>query len=346
MELGVVNGDAVLKSLQVRSTVGMAKALLGVPGFDTAGLATATLAKTIDWHPMGVNDIVRNVPPADLRLGKQLAIIRFHVDANTLGPQRLSAEVNYSGGNPQAAETRFEVPIIVVSPVQIAPNNIPLDDIQAGDVRVTNLLLWSSTRDNFELELPKLPDSPNFVFSTPRKLTPQECKIVSQRLPDIYPDQPPTRIRAGYFVDLTVHENLKGQLLELGQFSKRLTFNAGTPLEAFTTVTGLVRGDLRIESKNNDDAIALGDFRADLPFTKTVLVTPLRPNLQLKLISHSPEALNPTLKERPGGWELRLDIAANTISGPLPARSSIILELSGTSSRRVRIPVSGVAFIP
>jgi hypothetical protein len=345
--LGNVNSGAVLKSLRQIAELSAAHALTGAAGFDPSILGLVSTIPTVDWKPMTVNEAPVTVPPADDQLGMSLAVFRFDVfDTNSVGSVRHTAEMSYTGADPQSSEIRFEVPIVIVTPAQLAPNNMELADIKAGDVRTVNYIIWSATRDAFPVDVPQLPNDPCFVFGQPKALTPQDCEYASYKIPVDYPTQPPTRIRAGYIVPLTIHENLNGNLLDLGPFRKHLTFNQGTPFETVAVVSGSVRGDIRIEGKD-DEQISLGNFRGDRPMSKTVIITAMRPDLDLRFISCSPDFVKANMKQRPGvasGWELKLEIAPNTHSGPLPAGSAVILELGGAKPRRIRIPVVGSAY--
>jgi hypothetical protein len=345
VEVGTVDADAVVAGVRDLAVLKSARTLVNGMGLDPSGLPLALALTRVNWQPLVISGVTRDVPPADPRLGLSLAAFRMNWEAKNFGPQRLTAELTATGGDNKTSETRLEVPLNVVPAVQFRPIQVDLGALNAGAVRTVEYVLWSATHDDFPMVLPKLPDDPGFVFSTPLRLTADECARLGDQLIERYPDQAPTRCKSGYRVTLTVHERLGDRQLDLGPFTKRLNFNPGTTFEAVATVTGSVIGDVRLDG---GDQIKLGDFPADLPKTKDVLVTTIDPLAELRVKGQFPEELQVTVKKKAGSlaaWELRVVVPANRLSGPLPAGSFVLLETVGPNPRRVRIPVSGNAYI-
>jgi len=345
VEFGTVDADAVAGGVTALAALKSIRTLLNAGGLDLSGLPLTLALARVQWKPLVISGETRDLPPADPRLGLNLAAFRMNWEAKNFGPQRLTAEINATGGDNKTTETRLEVPLNVVPAVQFRPIQIDVGALTAGAVRTIEYVLWSATHDDFPLVLPKLPDDPGFVFSAPRRLTADECARLGDQLIERYPDQAPTRCRAGYRVTLTVHERLGDRQLDLGPFTKRLNFNQGTTFEAVATVTGSVIGDVRLDG---GDQIKLGDFPADLAKAKDMLVTTIDPRAELKVKGHFPDELQVTVKKKAGSlaaWELRVVVPANKLSGPLPTGSFVLLETVGPNPRRVRIPVSGNAYI-
>jgi hypothetical protein len=161
-----------------------------------------------------------------------------------------------------------------------------------------------------------------------------------------------TRMLCGYSVRVKVYERRGDQQLDLGPLARRLTVKldngGGSDESVDVTITGNVRGVIQVGDAKDRDRIDLGTFKANRPFDKTIQVTSTDPGIGLRLVGKTPESMHVELKELPGGfgskrWTLHLEVEPNTFSGFLPPDASVILETVGNSTRRIRIPVAGIA---
>lgn len=306
-----------------------------------------SLIQKVEWHPLVRQDPDSRVPAADPKTGLRIVIVRLLFHPKDLGTILITAEVNHVGGDGKIVQNKFEVPVAIVPAVMMYPETANLGEIRAGDKRQVEFVLWSATRDSFPLKLPELPQDPTFEFGKPEPL---DAQGVVNELVRMKATRPGSKPKTGYKFVLTVHESLNDKLLELGLLMRRLMFNAGTEYESTSEVKGMVIGDVRLidATGNGADRIKLGEFEADRPTSKTYNLQVYQPGMKFRVVSVTPVALKVELKEKSVAgqlWELKVEVPKNSIAGPLPPGSSVILETIGAKSRRVRVPVEGNAMI-
>jgi hypothetical protein len=344
VQLGIISRDKLTKALEKVPSLMTASNLPGKIGFDPSVLTMIEAIGGIDWLPMELKN-VRQIPPADPVKGPQLAVMRMNWDAKNVGPLMMTADVNYYGRDRKAANVRFEVPIVVVNPATAYPQDVDVGDLRAGDHRDVIFTVWTASRPEVPLKLPDLPKNSCFVFGTPQPLTESERKQMQEKLHIEHPNQPPTKPQAGWKIPLTVYENYQGDQMDLGPFTRRLVFNQGTEFETGVTVRGVVRGDIRLASRETEDTIKLGDFQYNEPKNHIVYVTSVNPDVKLEIDSVQPPEMLATLNEEsPGNWRLKITIPAEKITGQLSG--AIVIRSLGPNPRKVRIPVVGSAYTP
>jgi len=328
--------------------------LLGSKGFDEAALnklKSLNLQNT-KWVPLEKNKL--HQIPAVANGGQRLALVRLDWKSKNMGPNTIVAKISYYGRDPKAtAELALEANMVVVDPVQVFPNTFKFGDLRNGETRSFDYIIWSSTRDQAPLVLPDVSSNPCLVFGKPVPLTPEEKRLMLEKpigQPGILPlNSPPTKVRVGWRVPLTIHESLNGNQLELGPLYRRLVFNAGTEFEAPITIEGRVRGEIRLVDEKEDDRIKLGDFRADRPVTRVFYVTCDNPSVKLEVESHTPlePGMTVDLKQEvnnTGTWRLKITIQPDTLLGQLSGQA-VILRTVGPNPRKVRIPIQGTAYV-
>lgn len=311
--------------------------------------ASALLAR-VQWHPLfeGTKEIPVTVPPAD-GADPQPAIIRLEVEGRDNGAKRLTADIQHQLPDGSTEVSRFEVPVHVVSGLQVSPSTLSVGEMKANDRRDLEFLAWTPTRNAVAVKVEEPTGDPCIAIAPPEHLSAAEAEKAGKDMMAANPGMAHTRIRDAYRIKLTVFERRAGRQLDLGPLSRRVVLNTGTNTETTVTITGMVRGEIRIGDASDKDRVDLGSFRADHPHDKTVIVSSLEPGLKLGVDSKAPEELQVQLQEQPpdGGprrWQLTVSVPAGTLSGPLSADSAVVLRTQAEPPRRIRIPVTGNAF--
>lgn len=352
VELGLVPTQATRDWARTVTPLATARNLIGGWGFDPTPLTAISLMKAAKFQPLLVMDSVLAIPGADEATGLQLAIVRMEWEVKEPGAKRLTADVQYRHADGTAGSTKFEVPTVGVPPVLCAPALVNLGELRPGDRREFDVYYWSATRDEFDLSLDHSPDEPCIRFGKPERLSPDECKALPLTLQEIQTRAVPTKPRSAYRVRLTVAEREGGRQLDLGPLEQRLIANKGrSEQEAALVLTGFVRGDLRVGGIGDKDRVNLGEFRSDRSHTKRVELSSERPGMKLTLEGTEPAAMKATLREKPTAaglwkWELEVEVPPNTVAGPMPANSAVVLRSASQPPRRIRVPVVGTGYVP
>src|SRR5262249_50495739 len=142
---------------------------------------------------------------------------------------------------------------------------------------------------------------------------------------------PPSRVRSGYRVEVTVYEEKDGQLLDLGVYSKPVVLESKAADGKLTgNVTGVVRGDITVGIEPDRDRVDLKSFKVS---DGKKLKVPLwaDPGVRLKVEAKEPAYMEVTLENKgPSAngrvlWDLGVTIPPRRASGGLPRGSSITL---------------------
>jgi hypothetical protein len=314
-------------------------------------LALTPIAQSVKWKKLlydrNAPPVAVQVPAADPQVGPQMMILRLGWDAKEVKSMRLVAEIVHQLDGPPET-TGFEVPVVIVPPVQESTNALSVGELRYGEHHDATLVCWSSTRPDFDLRVEEMRNDPCIEIAPSRRLTADECQALPRQLLQAGLINGQTRPRCGYAVRITVYEHRDGHQLELGPLLRRLVVNKGTDTEFTVTLAGTVRGSVRVGDANDRDRIDLGSFRADRPFEKTVIVSSTEPGVQLKVADKTPDVLDVALDETSasGGirqWKLRVGVPADALAGFLPPESAVYLETASNPPRRVRVPITGNA---
>jgi hypothetical protein len=349
VQLGIVDASAVAAFLNEQSpAIPQPVEPAAVEKLLAVAAKNPTLIQKVEWQPLPKFDPNSRVPAADPKTGLRIAIVRLDFHPKDQGRLLITATISHvGGGDGKVAQRVFEVPVTIVPAVMMYPDAASVGEIRAGDTRQVEFVLWSATRDSFPIKLPDLPEDPTYVFSKPEPL---DATGVVNELRRMKATRASSKPKTGYKVALTIHESLNDKLLELGPLVRRLNFNAGTEYESTCDVKGTVIGDVRLidATGNNADRIKLGEFEANRPTSKTYNLQAHQPGMKFQVVSVTPAALKVELKEKSAAgqlWELKVEVPKDSIAGPLPPGSSVVLETVGQKSRRVRVPVEGNAMI-
>jgi hypothetical protein len=272
---------------------------------------------------------------------------------------------------------KLSVPVAFVAPIHFEPPSmtIAVNEISQGETSQVEFKCWSSTHSRFSIE--PVAENEFVEIKTPRPLTSSELQdlavTIDGRRKSLKPNQASeskeepvasrTTVLSGYAITVSVRERLpSGKQLDLGPFQSQIFFKGGIqgielpPL----VVTGVVRGEVTVtapgERGEQRDRISLGSFPTERGRQLTATITTSQPGLDLKFIGLEPEQLKDYLevhlKPVPGRagetareWELVLRVPPDRLEGKLPPHSVVILQTQGTSSRRVRIPIMGHAYV-
>jgi hypothetical protein len=286
------------------------------------------------------------VPPADAA-GPQFAVLRLGWDGKK-EPQKmiLSADLQATAGS-AADYLHFEVPIIICPPVGASTEKLDFGELKPGERQTQTLILWSATRDKFDVTAQLAAPDPCIVVAPPRPLTADELKKLPEEMVAKGLVQAKTRPKCGYEISVTAAERQGDNQLELGAMSRRLMIN-GTDWDVTVSLVGTVRGAIKVGEPSDHDRIELRVFPANRGIERMVKITSPDPNLQLTLDHVKPDGLKASIVPNPAGfgtrtWKLTVTAPPNALAGPLPPDSAIYLKTNSTPPRRVRIPISGNA---
>jgi hypothetical protein len=287
--------------------------------------------------------------------------LKWQKKERAFGPQMLSAELGTESNKSAGHSIKLQVGLAWVDPVMIGTEEalkeppkegkageVSVGTLLAGDVKTVNLLCWSLTRASFTLK-PEPPDDPCVTCDKPERLTEDECKKLSDE------NKIPTPILCAYRVPLTVRERTDGgKQLDMGRFRRTVKFTTDATAEVGQAlIIGSVRGDITVGTDKERDLVLLGSFKRDEGTTKEVALTTERAGLDLEVDSKDTTPLvTVELREEKGlgllgkTWTLAVSVPSDTLSGPIPPHSYIVLKTKGDKPRRMFIPVIGNAYVP
>jgi hypothetical protein len=333
------------------------------------------LRDKLRWQKLAQNQFL-SVPPQSTGLVR----LTWHgnltepTEVKTLAAMLWTRDSNDSVPTPGP---KLSVPVAFVLPISFEPPSmtISVNEISQGETGRAEFKCWSTTHSRFSIE--PVAESEFVEVKTPRPLSPTELQdladAIDGRRKRLKPDGAPenkeepvanrTTVLSGYAITVSVHERLpSGKQLELGPFQSQISFKGGIlgielpPL----AVTGVVRGEVTVtapgERGEQRDRISLGSFPTERGRQLTATITTTQPGLDVKIVGLEPEQLKEYLEvhlqpvpgragESTREWELVLRVPPDRLEGKLPPHSVVILQTQGTSSRRVRIPIMGHAYV-
>jgi hypothetical protein len=277
--------------------------------------------------------------------------VRLTWRGEEIGPKRLTAELRTQAGETDGTPVTLEVPVNFVQPVRVAPEEsleeppdgeIKVGALGPGDTRTLRLITWSSTREGFRLA-PVPPADPHVRCGPPERLEPAECDRLG-RAHD-------TAVLCGYRIPVTVRERTAdGQELDLGPFTRRLEFTSDPDIDTVVVpLSGSVRGPVTVGNDSNGGEVALGTFERGTGKTGEITLSAEEGGLDLRVES-APDFLRVRLlEEKPAGaagkaWRVTVTVLPDSLIGPIPPSTAVMLRTTGGESRRIRIPVTGSAY--
>jgi hypothetical protein len=307
----------------------------------------------LDWHALEPGDSNGVTVTAHAAGGVRLGWMNKEQRS---GPQALTAELVTESRQTTGEPIELRVEVAFFDPVMVGlednlkdvlepprDGELSVGTLLAGDARTVNLLCLSFTRTAFSVK-PEPTDDPCVACAAPQKLAEEQCKKLSEQIS--------IPILCAYRVPVTVRERTEdGKLLDLGRFRRHLKFTSDAAPQAVDAVIGgTVRGDITVGSGNERDLVLLGSFERSEGKTKEVSLTTERAALDLEVES-KPEFLTVELREEKGlgllgkTWTLAVTVPPDSLSGPVPPHSYIVLKTKGGKARRIFIPVTGNAYV-
>lgn len=287
--------------------------------------------------------------------------VRLNWKGESLGPKALAADLQTESGGVPGEQVRLEARVSFVPTLRVNPedslktdlpnNEISVDNLEERSVKSVTLLCWSSTRDDFDLKVePKLPDDPCATAGKPEKLSKQECERLGKR--------DGKQVRCAFRVPFTVAERTAaGRQFDLGHFRRFFKLSATEEgIEPLTVcISGVVRGEITVQGKDSkgrpvSDRVALDSFDRSEGTSADVALTTENSKLDLEVESH-PDFLTVQLQESGGqligkAWTMHVVIPPDSdFVGVIPHGTDIVLKTKGDKPRRIRIPVSGNAYV-
>jgi hypothetical protein len=296
-----------------------------------------------------------SIPPADDPFPRS-GIIRAHWKARAYsiqGKESVYLDVVSQVGEGAKFPRKLNVNYIVTRPFGFWPHLLDAGELLAGNKRVFECVVWSTTRDSVEFDVKLAPlDMANqadgcFVIGPVQEVPANELPAVGKSMGSAHAATPP---RSAYRFTITVFENLSGQQLDLGPFHRSIVVSGGPGVEPIRIpVTGLVRGEIHVIGGDENDRIPLGSFRSDRGSSKTVsLVGPKSANLEFARVTG--DAIKAKLEqgeERDGrrNWKLIVEAPPESFTGELQNAAVIIrLKTDDSKERYLRVPVTANAY--
>ncbi|MBI3412259.1 MAG: hypothetical protein HY040_28340 [Planctomycetes bacterium] len=260
------------------------------------------------------------------------------------------------------AERAFEkllVPVFMSASVEFSPPKANAGVLGVRDTGQAKFLFWSFTRPDLNLTLDENLRNPLLKLNL-KRLTAEEMTEMRERIKRLTPEEfkrkqsegevfPPIAV-AAYWLEATVHEQVKGKQLDQGLshfYLPVLLDGDKLPTEP-PMVLARVKGDIDIGPAENPDKVNLRSFpasegtRVTVPFWNN--------NAKLDLEAAEQEIANLEVKvskqETIGNrtkWILEVRVPERGFSGPLPDHSAIILRTKTTPPRYIRIQLVGNA---
>ena len=264
--------------------------------------------------------------------------IRLHAD--------LWLQAGESQTGPRSAQ-RLQAVVGFTRPVMIYPEVVNLPEVRLGGTAQGEFVCWSATRSHFKLE-PKVEDRhPCFEVSF-RPLT-QADRLRYRELE--------VNMLSGYIGTITVHERRSDkEQLDLGPIRRRLELVSDPDVGSLSVMlAGEVKGEVMLAGAADKTRLALGAFPSHAGVKKQFFLVSERPGVELlnEVQLEPPErgTIQVKLEKDASGstpertqWSLWVQVPPGRVAGALPRDTAVVLTIKGDPPRRIRIPVSGVAF--
>lgn len=333
-------------------------------GLMLAAINTALLSSAIEFKDLASDRKIKEgvMVPAASADGPQIGLLRVQWKTKEGEfDRRLTADfvaqMTGAAAYPLHLETQFKVvPPFAIFVPNSSGRTIALGEIAPATVVHREFYVCSRTRPTMDLTI------------TPTVRPEQaSCLVVSKPMPIIGADLAeffklnPQALGSlsVYKVALEVHERKEieqqGQKevkqLDLGLVEFSLQVSSGEGVSLPVTVSGVVRGDIRLVSQQSSDRIDFGNtFSSSESRSTQVTLMADRNDLQLELdqMSCSPDYLDVNLTaDKPtngkNSWTLRVTIPAGKLYGSLND-GFVVLKIKDANSRRFRIPVKASTF--
>jgi hypothetical protein len=310
------------------------------------------LIQSVAWEALLIGESEkRSVAPQGPHRRREILRVRWEAKQREEPVVQLTFEIAHEIGK-QVVISEFSARYTVVPVLTIGPQQVELGDIPQGDKRSMECFAFSTTRDEFNIELKMGPDAadaanPCFELTNPVKLSRDELVVLPKTLGSQYERLRP---KSGYKFTVTVWEVRGDRQLDLGPLSRRLDVSvAGVGNALSVPVHGIVRGEVEVLGADSRGRISLGSFKADREMTQSVTLMTRNKDYDLKIESITNSAIKASLTVEPEiegkkRWRLTVTIPAYGLVGPIENTTAVVLSTRGSGSRLLRVPISGNAF--
>jgi hypothetical protein len=300
----------------------------------------------LKWTEMPADEHKGTPVPAE---GGGLVRVTWAGKKDKFGEERLSVVLwtqPHVTPNPRTL-VRLGLPLTWVPVLRVTPGKQDLGDFSPREEKTAQFMCWSSVRATFPLSVRESTQDPCISCSI-IPMTDDEYRSLQQSAP--------IRSLYGYRVRVTVRERLSDTVqMELGPFTRRIELTSPGVQDALAQVTGIIRGDVTVGAEEDKGKIRMGSFRSETGKTRTVRLTALQPNLNLRIDRVEPPQADylkvKYLREVKSGtaestkrWDLCVEVPPGSPEGTLPEHCAVILQIQGTPPRHIRIPVTGMVY--
>jgi hypothetical protein len=249
---------------------------------------------------------------------------------------------------------RLEVKSALLVPLMVYPEKFELPvPLGPGDKQQIRIFCWSPTRNHFTLRARESRDDPCFEISSRPMTTAESQELIAQweTSRDFR-----FRFRFGYTVVVNIYETRnKDARLDLGPLNRKIEILSSDFDKPFVSnIVGEVKGGVLVRSDKGVGKIAFKSFPRDRGTRIVASLSSDQPGLEFQLDTVEPATLKPafdvqlqpTEGSRATNWQMAVRVLPDKTHGPFPEDAAIILKTRGDSPRRIRIPISGEAYLP
>jgi hypothetical protein len=152
---------------------------------------------------------------------------------------------------------------------------------------------------------------------------------------------------------VTVSERTEdGTQFDLGRFRRQVVVSSEPGVDPVTVnVTGIIHGEVTVGGSEDRELVDLGSFERHEGKTREITLSTVNGKLDLEVDS-CPDFLQAQLEEekKEDGllgktWKLTVTVSPDTLAGPVPPHTAVVLKTRGERPRRIRVPVIGTAYV-
>lgn len=238
----------------------------------------------------------------------------------------------------------LDVPIVMSDPIRFESERIQLGVIGPGGEARGEFLLWSPTRDRFDLAVvaEKLPAN---LEARAVKLDDAERARLEKRLRE---QERPTKVLSGYRVEVVLREQRDGKQLDLGPFHRPVPLTTDLPVELTPPIVSAhVRGDIDVGLPEDGGAIHLKTFPAKDGVRKSIPIW-ADGAAELEIVERYPLSVEVSIRKNAkestparSKWSLDVVVPAGAWFGAFQDDAGVTLKTGSNPPRRIRIPIIG-----
>jgi hypothetical protein len=255
---GVLKRNCVCASVQVCIAPDDWKELIA------AELAQRAEDPSLNWEPMELDGPGKSIPAG------AAGWVRLNWRAGETGVKRYTAEL-WMQKPDRGAPLTLEVEATFVPPVIIREGQKLISDIydvgklDRGDSLKAAFMLFSQTRDKFELTPVPPREDPCIEYGKPTVLDKDMLEMLSSS--QGLQGKP---VKFGYRVEVTIHEHVGDRQLDLGAFRRTVAWTSPVAPERIEgRIRGIVLGEVSLANPGQYPGINLGTVHPERPVEHT-----------------------------------------------------------------------------